>query len=343
VWKVASVAAMGVAVLSLISTSAARTHRPESLPSDSAKIAFASHRDGNWEIYVTDANGRNQKRLTTLGGHTRFPLWSPDGSRIAFATQRGDGDDGWDFSVMNADGTGSRRLLSALVSKSGREWSPDGRRIVLTAAVESSVDVYVADVATARLTRLTLSSAEDRDPSWSPDGAHITFSSERDGNREIYMMRADGGDVRRLTNHAAVDASPVWSPDGARILFVSGRDGTQDLYTMKRDGTGLERMTINAHSSRDVPRWSPDGSLVAFQIADRGRYDIGLLRLRDKRQSVLVSTPHNDGSYSWSPDGSRLAYISGPGGAEALHVVDVASGKTSRLTTSWSLTPHWAR
>lgn len=342
-WKVVPISAVSIALLTVLSGFADRTRVPQGVLSVPSRIAFASHRGGNWEIYISDPDGRNQKPLTARNGHTRFPLWSRDHSRIAFATQRGNSVDGWDFWVMNADGTGARRLCSGLVGKSGREWSPDGRRIVLTAVVDGNVDIYVSDVASGRLTRLTTSAAEDRDPTWSPDGAYIAYSSDRDGNREIYVMGADGSGVRRLTNHAGMDASPVWSPDGSRILFVSGRDGPQELHIMKADGSGLEKITTGAHSSRDAPRWSPDGSLIAFQIADRGRYDIGLLRLRDKRQTVLVATPHNDGSYTWSPDGARLAYVSGPGGSETLHVVDVESGKSSRITTTWSLTPHWAR
>jgi Tol biopolymer transport system component len=308
-----------------------------------SSIAFASHRDGNWEIYVTDGNGQNQTRLTRRNGHTRFPLWSPDRSHIAFAAQQAERADGWDFWVMKEDGSDARRLCSGLVGKSHREWSRDGRRIALTARADSNVDVYVVDVASTRLTRLTTSAAEDRDPTWSADGAHIAFSSERDGNREIYLVRPDGTVARRLTNHAAKDGSPVWSPDGSRIAFVSDRDGSPEVYVIQADGTALQRLTRGAHASSDPPRWSPDGSHIAYQIADQARYDIGIVRLRDRQQRVVVATPHNDGSYTWSPDGQELTYISGPGGRETLHAVNVMTGKSRQLTTTWSLTPDWSR
>src|SRR5687767_6548821 len=96
-----------------------------------SSIAFASHRDGNWEIYVADRNGQNQTRLTRRNGHTRFPLWSPDRSQIGFATRRSEAAEGWEFWVMNADGTNPRRLISGLVGKSHREWSRDGRRVAV--------------------------------------------------------------------------------------------------------------------------------------------------------------------------------------------------------------------
>jgi Tol biopolymer transport system component len=310
---------------------------------DPPAIAFASHQDGNWEIYVADRNGAKQTRRTRRNGHTRFPLWSPDHTQIAFAAQRGEPRDGWDFWVMNADGTNPRRLVSGLVGKSHREWSRDGRRIALTAEVDGNVDVHVVEVASGRLRRLTTTAAEDRDPSWSPDGAQIVFTSERDGNREIYVAQSDGSGARRLTSNTVKDASPMWSPDGSRIAFVSDRDGSAEVYLMQADGSSVERLTNGAHASSDPPRWSPDGSQIAFQIAEQGRYDIGLVAVRDRRQRVVVATPHNDGSYTWSPDGNELAYVSGPGGRETLHVVNVTTGRSRQLTATWSLTPNWSR
>ena len=151
--------------------------------SSAPQIAFASHRDGNWEIYLTDIDGQHQTRLTRLEPQDRFPLWSPDRSQVAFGSQVNG--DHWELWVMNADGTAPRQLATQIVAKGFRQWSHDGTRIVFAANVRDDVEIFSVEVATGRLARLTDSPGEDRDPSWSPDDRHIVFSSTRDGNAEI--------------------------------------------------------------------------------------------------------------------------------------------------------------
>ena len=87
-------------------------------------IAFSSRRDGNWEIYVMDAAGQNQRRLTRRDAEDRFPLWSPDRQQIAFASQVGST---WELWVMDSDGGNPRRLATEIVAKSTRGWSRDNR------------------------------------------------------------------------------------------------------------------------------------------------------------------------------------------------------------------------
>lgn len=175
-----------------------------------SQIAFASHRDGKWEIYVMDADGGHQTRLTRRETQDRFPLWSPDRSKIAFDSQVGGTH--WELWVMNADGSNPRQLASDIAAKGFRQWSHDGTRIVFAAAVERNLEVVSVDVDNGRLIRLTASTGDDRDPSWSPDDRQIVFCSTRDGNPEIYVMGGDGSNPRRLTTHEALDGSPAWSP-----------------------------------------------------------------------------------------------------------------------------------
>lgn len=162
--------------------------------SDTPKIAFASKRDGNWEIYVMDADGRRQTRLTTSALPDRFPVWSPDGGKIAFGSERAGK---WELWVMNADGSNPTRLTQDVVAKAPRSWSSDGKRIVFKSNRAGNREIYSVEVDGAQLTRLTNNSSDDQSPSWSPDGSRIAFTSWRDGNPEIYVMRWDGARQER--------------------------------------------------------------------------------------------------------------------------------------------------
>ncbi len=306
-----------------------------------ASIAFASRRDGNWEIYATDPDGRNERRLTNRDVQERFPMWSPDRSQLVFVAEPEETKELW---VMSATGGSPRRLATGIIGKASRQWFPDGRRLVVTAIVGTDTVIAIVDAtATVPMQRLTTVKGEHRDPSLSPDGRMIAFSSNRDGNREIYVMRADGSDQRRLTNHAAADGSPSWSPDGATIAFVSNRDNSKDVYRISPDGQGLVRLTTGANSTNDLPQWSPDGTRLAIQMARGTNYDIGVLTIADKRLIDVAATPEYDGSFTWSPDSRMIAFISGPRDAEALHVVSNDGRGMRRLTTTTALTPNWTR
>ena len=311
---------------------------PSSSPND---IAFASRRDGNWEIYASSPDGRTQRRLTNRQVQERFPLWSPDGTRLAFLTEPNETKELW---VMGSAGESPRRLATGVIGKASRQWFPDNRHIAVTAIVGRDTVVAIVDASgTAAMRRLTTGKGEHRDPTLSPDGKRIAFSSSRDGNREIYVMNADGTDQRRLTDNAASDGSPAWSPDGSSIVFVSDRENSKDIYRIRPNGSGLQRLTVGAQSTRDLPRWSPDGKYLAIQMARGANYDIGVITLATGRLADVAASPEYDGSFDWAPDGESLAFISGGPNAEALFVVGRAGGTARRITTTPALTPAWRR
>lgn len=309
------------------------------LPAATSRIAFASHRDGNWEIYLSDVDGLNQTRLTQRADQDRFPLWSPDRSQIAFGSQVGG--DHWELWVMNADGTSPRSLATQIAAKGHRQWSHDGKRIVFAAEIEGDVEIFSVEVASGRLTRLTNSPGNDADPSWSPDDKHIVFSSARASNPDIYVMRADGTQPRRLTNDPAIDRAPAWSPDGSTIAFISGPSEGRDVYLARFDNGQVERLTTGAHATNDALRWSPNGSYIAVQTAEHDNYDIQIVRMSDRERRVLAGTPAVEIQFSWSPASDQLTFISGRDGGEGVYVTDL-TGELRRLTTTPSLNPVWS-
>jgi TolB protein len=103
----------------------------------------------------------------------------------------------------------------------------------------------------------------------------------------------------------------------------------------------IERLTVAAGVTRDPPLWSPDGSRIAFQIADRGDYDVAVVHVARRARAGLANSPAYDGSYTWSPDGTQVAFISARDGFDGVYVAEIDGRSAVRLTTTASLTPAW--
>ena len=276
-----------------------------------AQIAFSSDRDGNTEIYVMAADGKNQRRLTNNPASDYSPSWSPDGKRIAFVSRR----DGHVHPIR------------------GRPTS----------------EIYVMDADGGNQQNLTNDPHHDWSPSWSPDGKRIVFGSDRDWdnnphNTEIYVMKADGTNQRRLTNNLTEDMYPAWSPDGGRIAFSARREGhvvhnldiTYEIYVMDADGGNQQRLTENRKNDM-YPSWSPGGKRIAF-VSDRkgdfANYDIYVMDADGGNQQKLTNDRGDDWLPSWSPDGERIVFMSERDGNTEIYVMDNDGGNLQNLTNN---------
>ena len=224
---------------------------------ENGKIAFVSNRDGNFEIYVMDADGTSQTRLTTESTYDGEPAWSPDGLKIAFVSNR-DGNN--ETYVMNPDGTNQVRITNNVADDIEPAWSSDGSKIAFSSNRDGDISIFIMNPDGTDQQYL----ARGSHPAWSPDRSKISFVSIRDGSKEIYVMNADGTSQTRITSNQFSELHPVWSPDGSKITYETNRDGTWtwDIYSMNPDGTGLSRLTMENDGE---PAWSPDGSKIVFQ------------------------------------------------------------------------------
>jgi Tol biopolymer transport system component len=210
------------------------------------------------EIWTMGAHGGNQHRMTRNDVPDFDPVWSPDGSRIAWVRQEyANGPaDVW---VMNADGSNRHDLTNDRASINRPSWSPDGSRLVF----QLEGGIYVIDADGSHEVRISPGGSLDVSLAWSPDGSSIAFASEGDGGFDLFTMSPDGTDRRQLTHtRGIVEYRPAWSPDGQRIAFM-GDHATSSWHVdvMRADGSGLH-ILVQPYSLD--PAWSPDGSKLAF-------------------------------------------------------------------------------
>jgi Tol biopolymer transport system component len=257
-----------------LTNNSAKDENPSWSP-DGTKIAFQSNRFSRSDqpvdlsnlpssIYVMDADGSNQIRLTDRAGWDASPSWSPDGSKIAFESNRGDSNNSRIF-VMNSDGSNHINLTDGMEPS----WSPDGSKIAFNWYVnvggnKERSDIFVIDVDGSNQINLTTNSYSDWSPSWSPDGSKIAFEAGVAGGRDIFVMDADGSNQINLTytgSEGIPDAShahsPSWSPDGSKIAFEV-KHGFKEIYVMDADGSNPTRLTNNGNWKDDrTPSWAP--------------------------------------------------------------------------------------
>jgi Tol biopolymer transport system component len=328
-----------------------------SVAPDGATFAYVSSHSGNRDIYIQRVDGRTAINITSDSpDDDSEPAFSPDGSQIAFRSERGNGG----IFLMGVTGESVRRLTDFGYNPS---WSPDGTRIaVATERVElqprrrdlRSSELWVIDVRTGAKRPLAQARIGGRDfgngsdavqPSWSPNGKRIAFWGLADsvGNREIWTIDPDAPkpkeSVVRVTSDAALDWNPVWSADGRYLYFGSDRDGTMNLWRVDVDSDTGE--PAGAPQAVSLPAINSGG----FAVSPLGE----IAYVTTTRAYRLVAFPFDAESgaagearavlggslealsFDPSPDRRAIAFTAG-GTQEDVFVVDADGTRVRQLT-----------
>ncbi len=264
------------------------------------KIAFMKD-DQTW---TACADLTNAKQLTNVDGRTSgWPVWSPDGSRIAIDTDRDDPNtadsiDVNDVYTMKADGTDLRKLTDSKGVSGDPGYSPDGKLIAFEAdrgGGHAKQGIYVMNArdgtGVRRVTTVPPEASDDHAPRFSPDGKRLVFTRNVDDTTAaLFVVDLDGSNLVRITPETMRPGDAVWSPDGTQIAFEADtpeypRGGA---WLVGPDGTGLRSLvpqsTVPGVTDGFAdPVWSPDGTVILLlhgRFLDDGTSTVGLAMIR---------------------------------------------------------------
>jgi TolB protein len=272
------------------------------------KLTFSSDRDGErlagpiddraiQEIYISDYDGANQRRVTVNRTLNITPVWSPDGRAIAYTSyRRGFPDVFVSFIYQGklerpADGTD--RIHNFLPA-----WSPDGTRIAFTSNRDGNSEIYVINADGSGVRRLTNHPAIDSTPTWSPTGQQLAFTSDRSGSPAIYMIGVDGLGLRRITTESYCDRA-TWSvPPHNEIAYTCRSGGGYDIKVYDVAG-GASRQITFGEGSNESPVFAPNGRHLAFTSTRDGKAQIYTIA-RDGRDVRRITSAGNNRFPSWS-------------------------------------------
>ena len=242
------------------------------------------HAVRNWQIHgwfvpsnicVVNIDGSGWLQLTDEEGDDSAPAWSPNGSRLAFASDR---DDSEGIFLINSDGSGLSRLTHDLSVDNGPVWSPDGTNIAYTSYNDGHYDIFIINSDGTEFTQITKDTLKVEHLTWSPAGDKLAFQAHRDDDDDdvhVYTINTDGTELTQVAESFRFGSKPTWSPDGSRIAFVARWEGDLGLTLSSPNGddqTTLAPAVFNAQSwSYFVPKSLPGRQMAPVSRSQPSR------------------------------------------------------------------------
>ena len=341
-WLVSSRLSVPSSMVLLPLTTYPGVEGPPSLSPDGNQVVFERAGD----IFVKQVDGEALVQLTTTSVPESSPTWSPDGRQIAFTR----GDSG--IFVVSPLGGGERKVTDTripLLLKS-MAWMPDGKTLVISEMTSPiCASLFAVAVATGekrRLTRPPEPSIGDGWPAVSPDGSTLAFARySQDSTANVHVMSLDDGEPRKLTADRASIFGIAWSA-GDELVFSSDRDGGSRLWRVASHPSPhpvVSRVDVAGEDAR-FPSLSHPTSPAPVRLAyqrfvqnlDIRRAELagdGTLRPTLKPSQPFIASTKSEDHPQYSPDGSRIVFVSRRSGAHEIWICDRDGSNPVRLTS----------
>ena len=238
-----------------------------------SQIAYASNRSGNWEIWLMDWDGSNQRQITNHRAMAILPSWSPDNDRMVYTLFSGGRSEMY---IINRRGGGRIHVQTGVGLNTSATFSPVSNDIAFVGSVRGNPDIYVIKDDSTNLRRLTSEGSIESTPEWSPSGRQISFTSGRSGTPQIYIMDADGSNVQRISFDGDWNDDATWSPDGVHVAYTSRVNGKFQIRLA--NVVNGETHILAGEGWNEQPSWSPDGQWIVFQSNRSGRWQVYRMR-----------------------------------------------------------------
>jgi Tol biopolymer transport system component/DNA-binding winged helix-turn-helix (wHTH) protein len=328
----------------------------EEMPSfspDGNQIAFSYDDGKELNIFVKAIGDEKMLQLTEPPGRSGCPQWSPDGRFIAYlyGQPAAPGIRKWAIYLVTPLGGARRKLIDVAQETCLVSWSRDSKSIIYPDKPSPSEPsgVFIVAVADPKPRRLTAAPnfTDDRNPSISHDGKQIAFIRETDyATRDIYIVPVSGGAPRRLTFHNAFVYRPIWTLDDKRILFPGAGGGFgyhTDLYSVPVSGGTPERLPFSNHDAAEAAISAQGDKLVYVKtIFDANIWKVSLSDSTEPPAKFIASSLFDAGP-DFSPDGSRIVFVSDRDGIYAIWICNADGSNPMRLSKApQGGTPRWS-